>query len=211
MGKHRCLVIGLAGGIGSGKSTVAEAFARLGATVVNADKIAHEVLARPEVKELVAREFGQDVLAGGEVSRQLLADRAFQDASSIEKLNAIIHPAVIAETRRIIEAARGGAASGKVVRGGACRTVVIDAPLIFEAGLEDICDKIVYVDASDETRLRRLTELRGWKSGELARREKFQESLIYKRQRADYTIDNNGSLDQAACQAARIWEEVAGA
>jgi dephospho-CoA kinase len=207
MGKHRCLVIGLAGGIGSGKSTVADAFARLGATVVNADKIAHEVLASPEVKELIAREFGQDVVKGGQVLRQVLAARAFQEVQSVEKLNAIIHPAVIAETKRIIEAARGDAARGE----GVCRAVVIDAPLIFEAGLDNICDKIVFVDASQETRLKRLTGLRGWKPDELARREKFQESLIYKRQRADYTVDNNGSLDQAACQVASIWKVVVGA
>lgn len=201
--KHkRCPVIGLAGGIGSGKSAVAAVFERLGARVINADKIAHEVLDSPEVRERIAGEFGPEALsADGRVNRGILAQKAFTSKERVVTLNSIIHPAVIDQTKRIIESAR---------RDGRCPAVALDAPLIIEAGLDSLCDAIVFVETSESARMERLRSSRGWTPDEMARREKFQESLIYKRQRADYIVDNNGSPEDAALQAAVIWEKVVG-
>ena len=91
-----------------------------------------------------------------------------------------------------------------------CVAVVLDAPLLFEAGLERLCEKIVFVDASPDTRLERLASSRGWEEGDLARREKFQDSLSSKKRRADYIIDNDGSIEDAAAAAAEVWQRVIG-
>jgi len=192
----------MVGGIGAGKSAIAEVLGGLGALVISADKIAHEVLESPEVKGRIAREFGGDVIGpAGSVNRAILAERAFTGQDKVLILNSIIHPAVIDQTRRIIETARGN---------GSCPAVVLDAPLIIEAGLKDLCDAIIFVEATDDLRAKRLQSARGWDRDELARREKFQESLIYKRQQADYTVDNSGSPEDAARQAAAIWEKIIG-
>lgn len=197
-----CPVIGLVGGIGSGKSSIAAAFERLGARVINADRIAHEVLDSPAVRDRIAAEFGPEALsADGRVNRGILAQKAFTSKERVVTLNSIIHPAVIDQTKRIIESAR---------RDGSCAAVALDAPLIIEAGLESLCDAIVFVETSDLTRIERVGSSRGWTADEMARREKFQESLIYKRQRADYIVDNNGSPEEAARQAAAVWEKVVG-
>jgi dephospho-CoA kinase len=198
--KKRCPVIGLVGGIGSGKSTVAAAFGRLGALVINADRIAHQVLNSSEVRARIAAEFGADVIApDGGIDRAILAKKAFTTSDQVLRLNAIVHPAVIDQTKGIIETAH---------REGNCPAVALDAPLIIEAGLRDLCDTLVFVEASDGLRAQRLQTGRGWDVKEIERREKFQESLIYKRQQADYTVDNNGSPEDAARQAAVIWEKI---
>jgi dephospho-CoA kinase len=201
MAKARCPVIGLAGGIGAGKSSVADAFLRLGAAVIDADEIAHEVLAWPDVVRRIEREFGPGIVAGGRVSRPALAAKVFSDKLLLDKLTSIIHPPVIAETRRVIDTAR---------RAASCPAVVIDAPLLIEAGLKGLCDALVFVDAAPEIRAQRLAASKGWDPAEIERRQKFQDSLIYKRHQADYTIVNNGSLDDVARQAAEIWGKVVG-
>lgn len=208
----RCPVIGLVGGIGSGKSAVAGIFRGLGAVVIDADAIAHDVLRRPGVIKEIAETFGRDVLEEGAVSRPRLAAKAFNDKSLIDKLNRIIHPAVIEETRQVIESERGGEGRGdRGDRGDrGCGVIVIDAPLLFEAGVDQLCDVIVLVDASDEVRKRRLADKRGWAWDEVLRREKFQDSLISKRRRADYIIDNNGPFENAAAQIARLLRDIAG-
>ena len=201
MTAKRCPVIGLTGGIGAGKSLVAETFRRLGAVVIDADRLARDLLDTPDVRDKVVGEFGEGVAPEGRISRKALADRVFTDGRLLEKLNAIVHPAVIGETKRIIACARAD---------GSSRAVVLDAPLIIEAGLEGLCDVMVFVDASPEARARRLAADRGWERGEIERREKFQKSLIYKREQADYTVDDNGSPDEAVRQAADIWGKVVG-
>ncbi len=201
MDEKHCPVIGIVGGIGAGKSAAAKAFAELGALVVDADEIAHVVLDWPDVKERIEKTFGAGVLKDGRVSRQALSKIVFADDALLRQLNAIVHPAVIGESRRIIDAA---------ARDADCKAVILDAPLIFETGLQGLCDVIVFVDADENTRKRRLFEGRGWDEAELERRQKFQDSLIYKRQQADYTVDNNGSPEIAARQVASIWKRVLG-
>jgi len=200
MGRRGCPVVGLAGGIGSGKSTIAGIFERLGAVIVDADRLAHRVLDLPETKERVRTEFGDGVFEGGSISRPALAKAAFGDRRTIDRLNSIVHPPVIRETKRIIRESR---------RAG-CAGVVIDAPLLFEAGLDALCDAIVFVEADRGTRARRLRDSRGWPEGEVERRESFQDSLIEKRRRADYIIDNSRSPEEAAAEAGRIWRRITG-
>lgn len=192
-------MIGLAGGIGSGKSTIGGIFKSLGAVIIDADRVAHQVLESPEVIPAIAETFGPGVISGGKVSRAALAGLAFEDRASLDRLNSIVHPAVLAKCREIIENSQ---------KDKNCRAVVLDAPLLFEAGLEDACDTIVFVDADDGLRLKRVAAARGWDQKELSRREKFQDSLKSKRERADYTIDNNGSLSDAAEKAREVWKAI---
>jgi dephospho-CoA kinase len=194
-----CPTIGIAGGIGAGKSAVSGIFAGYGAVTIDADAIARQVLCWPQVKARIAREFGEGVLEDGQVSRPKLANVVFADESLVKRLNAIVHPAVIDETKRMIDAAR---------RDEACRAIVLDAPLLFEAELEGLCDYVVFVDAAEGARLERLTAGRGWEKGEMQRRERFQDSLISKRKRADYIVDNNGSLDETVRQVDSIWKAI---
>jgi len=100
MGESDCPVIGLAGGIGSGKSTISGIFKRMGAVIINADEIAHHVLELPETLARVEREFTDAVIENGRVSRAALSDVVFNDCKKLERLNAIIHPVVMCSTRR---------------------------------------------------------------------------------------------------------------
>lgn len=199
MGESDCPVIGLIGGIGSGKSTISGIFKRMGVVIINADEIAHHVLESPETVARVKREFTDAVIENGRVSRAALSDVVFNDRKKLEKLNAIIHPVVIAECGRIIDESKSDPN---------CRAIVLDAPLLFEEGLEGLCNAVVFVEADEKVRRERIAASRGWDETETARREKFQDSLISKRKRADYIIDNNGSLEDAAKQAGEIWDAV---
>ncbi|MHC4713574.1 MAG: dephospho-CoA kinase [Planctomycetota bacterium] len=199
MKTRSCPIIGLAGGIGSGKSTISGIFKSLGAVIIDADRIAHQVLESPEVIPAIKETFGRGVITDGKVSRTALGSIVFEDLPLLEKLNSIIHPAVIARCRELIEHHR---------KDPDCRAVVLDAPLIFEAGLEADCDAMVFVEASDALRQRRVAAARGWDKEELSRRGKFQDSLKSKKERADYIINNNGSLADAAAKTREVWEAI---
>ncbi len=201
MAQGKCPVVGLAGGIGSGKSTIAGIFKGFGAVIVDADELAHRVLEDPAIRSPVSAEFGPEVIDSSGVSRAALAAIVFDEKTRLDRLNAIIHPPVIAESKRLMEKER---------LAGDCGMVIFDAPLVFEAGLDGLCDFIVYVEAAGDTRGKRLAASRGWANEELLRREKFQDSLISKRRRADYIIDNNGSLEDAREQVTAIWGKIIG-
>ncbi|MBI2900015.1 MAG: dephospho-CoA kinase [Planctomycetes bacterium] len=184
--RKRPWVIGLIGGIGSGKSTVAGCFERLGAEVVDADRVAHGLLDRPALRRNLVEEWGRGILSDGRVDRAALAARAFRSAASVRKLNAIVHPRVHREI------------AGRIA---ACRrpVLVLDAPLLLEAEADALCDLVIFVDAPRGVRARRI-RARGWGPEELRRRERLQWSDSRKRARADYVIDNRGSRATAARQ-----------
>lgn len=193
-------VIGLVGGIGSGKSQVAAAFARRGAGVIAGDELAHEALRQPEVKEQVAHRWGPDVLdEQGEVRRRKLAGIVFADPKELKALEAIVHPWI---KRRIAEEVE------KARQDPAVRLVVLDAAVMLEAGWSEVCDRLVYVDAPREVRLRRLAGQRGWTAEELAARESAQLPLTEKASRADHAIDNSADHPHLCRQVddlLRLW------
>ncbi len=193
-------VIGLLGGVASGKSAVARVFAELGAETLDADAEAHRVLDEPDVQERIRRAWGDDVFEGGRVGRARLAERVFRRRGEIEKLNAIVHPRVVERLRGRIRAARERGAPA----------VVLDAPLLLEAGMADDCDALVFVDTPDERRRRFAAEQRGWPPEEAARREARQIPLDEKRRRADFVLHNTGSLDDLREQARALWRELTG-
>ena len=198
---RRPLRIGLTGGIGSGKSTVAQRLRELGAAVVDADAIAREVAAPggPAYAAIV-RAFGEGVLGrDGFLDRKALAARVFADEPARRQLNALTHPHI--RRRMAEEAARLAATPGVEV-------IVFDIPLLLETtdGRDLGLDGVVVVAAADPVRIARLTARDGLTPGDAQQRLDAQMPLAQKVARADWVIDNNGSAEQTREQVFRLWE-----
>jgi dephospho-CoA kinase len=193
-------VIGLAGGIGSGKSAVAQEMARLGARVFDADAMAKQELNSQEVKDTLLDWHGPEILdPDGSVSRPRLADRVFDDPEAKAKLEMLIHPRV---RRRRQELMREAESDDSV------KAIVLDVPLLFEVGMQATCDAVVFVDTPEDVRLARVAESRGWDPAELKRREKTHKSLDFKKVRADYTIDNGSDRELLRQQVERVFPKI---
>lgn len=191
--------VGLTGGFGTGKSTVAEIFRELGAGIIDADELARRSL-RPGRKEYqkVIEQFGDRVLApSGEIDRKILAEEVFADPRLLKRLNRIIHPGVIREMEWRLDR------SSRPVK-------VAVVPLLFEAELKDCFDYIVTVAAAGETVRERTAAARGMTAGEIESRRAAQMPLEEKVRMADFVIDNNGSLSETRRQAEEIWKMVTG-
>jgi dephospho-CoA kinase len=188
--EQRKAVIGLTGGIGSGKSYVARLMAELGCAVIDSDMLAHEALADEQVRSGIAERFGRQVFgATGEVDREALAQIVFGDATELSMLEQLIHPFVRRERMRLRQTYQGDPAVVAIVE---------DCPLLLEKQLGDECDVTIFVQADRATRLRRVAR-RGWTASELAKREKNQLGLDHKAKYADYVIVNDA--DEAHCLA----------
>lgn len=193
-------IIGLVGGIGAGKSTVAERFRQLGASVIDADRAGHEALLDPAVIPELTAEFGPGILDGaGQVDRTKLADVVFADPARRKKLEAIVHP-------RMMEMFQDQIRKG--LDNPAVPLVVLDAAILFETGWNDACDRIVYVDAPRSVRLERLRATRGWSEAELARRESSQWPVERKKERADEIIDNGTTAEACIDQVDRVFRKL---
>jgi dephospho-CoA kinase len=193
-------IIGLCGGIGSGKSTVASLFESMGCRIINSDRLNAEVMERPEVRERLRAWWGDGVIeADGSVNREYLADLVFDRPEERRRLESLVHP-LIGRLREdmIIES----------IRDRKVKAIILDSPLLFESGLDTRCDAVVFVEADEATRLGRLRKARGWDGGELRRRERWQDSLDSKRSRADYVVCNDGSLQQLRPRIGTILEEI---
>lgn len=178
------IVVGLTGGIGAGKSTVARAFARAGAAVSDSDATAREILQHPAVRDELVQWWGAQVLdEAGSIDRAKVAAQVFADPSKRARLEGLVHPLIHARRAQEMDAAR---AAGKKV-------FVIDAPLLLEAGLGPQCHAVVYIDAPRHVRLARVQHKRGWTEAEFDRREAAQWPLDRKRAAARFVIENSGS------------------
>lgn len=189
--------IGLTGGIGSGKSTVAGMLAEHGATVIDADAIARE-LVEPgglALAELVT-EFGPRILQpDGSLSRGELAALAFSDPRATERLNAIMHPLIRAEAARQLAASRSP-------------VVVYDMPLLVETGQADLVDLVVVVDVPEQTQVERAVRLRGLDEDDVRRRMEVQAERADRLAAADVVIDNAGDLGRTAAQVEDLWRRL---
>ena len=192
------LLIGLTGNIASGKSTVTHLLAAKGATVIDADVLARQAVEEgtPAYRDIVER-WGNDVLSpDGFLDRGALRRRVFQDHAELEELNAIVHPEVARLRDILIAQARE--------RGD--RMVVCDIPLLFEKHLVDEFDRIVLVDAPRPMRLERLMRTRGLSETEAMDMIVAQMPADLKRARADFVIDNTGSLAELEARVDEVWE-----
>jgi dephospho-CoA kinase len=180
-------VIGLIGGIGSGKSRVAALFRERGARIIAGDDLGHEALRQPLIREQIAARWGRQLLdEKGEIHRRRLAAIVFADPEQRRALEDMVHPWIKQRMRAEVELAQ---------KEPGVRFVVVDAAILLEAGWNDLCDRLVFVQAPPEMRRQRIAEQRGWTAAEVEAREQAQLPLTAKAVRADYTLDNAGSLD----------------
>ncbi len=196
------VVIGLTGGVGTGKSTVAGMLKRRGAVVLDADRIAHDAIrpGRPAWRDVV-RAFGPAVLrADRTVNRRCLAAVVFADPAKRRRLERIIHP-------RVMRTIRGELA--RLRRGGRTQAVVLDVPLLVEVGARRLADALVVVTASKATQRRRLAKKHGWSRREVDARSKAQWDLAAKVALADHVVDNSGSVQRTRTQVERLWNQLA--
>ncbi|MFF8368093.1 dephospho-CoA kinase [Streptomyces lydicus] len=192
--------VGLTGGIGAGKSEVSRLLASYGAVVVDADKIAREVVepGTPGLAAVVA-EFGEGVLTPeGTLDRPKLGGIVFNDPEKLKALNAIVHPLVGARSAEL-EASAGPDA-----------VVVHDVPLLTENGLAPLYDTVVVVDAAPQTQLDRLVRLRGMAADEAKSRMAAQATREQRLTIADLVIDNDGPLEALEPQVRAVWERLRG-
>lgn len=191
------LVVGLTGGIGSGKSTVAAGLAARGAVVVDADRLAREAVAvgTPGFRAVVDR-FGEAVVApDGSLDRAALAAVVFEDPEARAELNAIVHPLVRAAIDQRVQELRGSDA-----------VVVLEIPLLVESGRSYGASTVIVVDCPEEVAVRRLVEGRGMDAADARRRMAAQASRADRLAAADLVIDNSGSSEDLERQVARTWK-----
>ncbi len=182
-------VIGLMGGIGSGKSTVAQCFAQLGCAVIDADALAKSFLQTPPIKAKLVERWDSTILnSNDQVDRAAVGHIVFGNPTELAFLEALIHPLVIEERRRLREQYQSDA---QVI------AIVDDTPLLLEKGLHRDCDVLVFIDTPIELRQARVKQTRNWSAEELAKRQSAQIALDKKADLADYCIDNRA--DQAHC------------
>jgi len=193
-------IIGILGGLGSGKSTVAAEFAKLGCAVIDADKIAHELLDKPAVKEKVVASFGQGILdSAGKISRKKLADVVFSDGNKLSLLNSIVHPPVLACVEQLIQ---------QYNQQNQVKAIVLDMPLLAEIGWDKRCDKLIFVNCKRQLRVNRAKKIGIFDKNQLKIRENFQISLDNKASITDNTIDNNSDFSALARQVASIFSYI---
>lgn len=195
------LVVGLTGGIGSGKSTVARFFEELGARRIDADLLAREALepGSPGWEETVSR-FGRDILLpDGRIDRKGLAARIFADAAERRALEAIVHP-------RVREAARRRLA--EIARAEDAAIVLLEVPLLFETGMDRDCDRVIVVSLPEDLQVERLAARDGLDPGEALRRIRTQMPLAEKCARADWVIDNAGTPAETRARVQEIYRRL---
>ncbi len=190
-------IIGILGGIASGKSTLAKELENRGCAVIDADAIAKQLLGTDDVKKQIRDQFGSGVFdTAGQVDKAKLADMVFTGRASVEAINAIVHPKVLKRTEELIAQYRNDAA---------VKAVVLDIPLLLETGWEKRCDKLIFVDCSRSARLERASKKGLFDENQLKKRENFQISLDKKQKIAHYIVDNNKNLSELTKQIGEIF------
>jgi dephospho-CoA kinase len=195
------LKVGLTGGIASGKSTVAEAFARLGAKVLDADKVARKVVlpGQPAWRKLQQAFGPQFFLPDGEVNRSKLRRLVFADPEERSKLNAIVHPEVMKEINCRFEQLTTSAPDA---------VVVVDVPLLLEVGVAHRFDRVIVVYVTKSIQIERLRQRDGLSLEEARRALSTQMALNKKVEYADYVIDNSGTLVETQVHVDKVWQEL---
>jgi dephospho-CoA kinase len=198
------LTLGLVGGIASGKSVVADCFRDLGALVLDADQAGHEVLREPDIVAALRQRWGDRVVdPAGQISRRAVAQIVFASGNEAEKrfLEELTHPRI--QMRLQQEMAKALAQTPPP------RVAVLDAALLFEAGWDKLCDKIVYIDAPRDARLERAVR-RGWSAEQLAAREAAQMPLEEKASRSHILIRNVKTLEYVRDVVRLTWNDLIG-
>jgi len=192
------ILVGLTGGLATGKSTVAKMFQACGAVVIDADELAREIVrpGQPAWRDIVRR-FGKSILdSDGTINRQRLGQTVFHDKTKLRRLERIIHPRVAREQARLTQQA---------AQRDPDAVVVYDVPLLFEAAIDKRVDTIIVVSADQKTQLARLRKRNGLTGAEALRRIRSQMPLAMKRHRADYVLDGTKTRSNLAQDVARLF------
>jgi dephospho-CoA kinase len=193
-------IIGILGGISSGKSTVAAEFAKLGCKVIDADKIVHDLLQKTGLRKKITTLFGQAILNSvGEIDNQKLAKVVFADTEKLLSLNKIIHPLVLERTEELIE---------RYNLQSRIKAIVLDMPLLAEVGWAKRCDRLIFVNCKRKIRIDRAKKMKGFDENQIKIRENFQISLDKKASIADNVIDNNSDFQALVRQVADIFSYI---
>lgn len=193
-------VIGLIGGIGAGKSTAAAELGRLGCAIIDADAIGHQLLADPAIVGRLRERWGEKVFGpDGTVDRARLGEIVFAEPEELAALNAIVHPRI----RRRMAEAIGQAQADPAVAGA-----VVDAAVLLEAGWDDLCTHLVFIEADPASRVQRVAAGRGWDQQRWREREKSQISLDKKRAECDYYVANSSSVSHLNEQIRGIFRDL---
>lgn len=198
------IIVGVTGSIGTGKTTVAGIFRRMGAVVIDADEISHQLIypGRPAWKKIVSA-FGKIILRRDHfIDRKVLGRKVFSDSRQLKKLSGIIHPLVYKEIRERI---------AKIKRSDPSSVVILDVPLLLESGGQKHIDKLIVATAPRGVQLKRACGKFGLSRSDVLRRIKAQMPLNDKVKAADFVIDNGGSIISTAKQSRAIWKKLVGA
>jgi len=207
-------LIGLTGNIATGKSSVARILKGLGAHVVDADKLAHRLMEPgTEVWQQVVDAFGEEMVGPGDrIDRSRLGSLVFSDPEALQRLEEIVHPAVLAETERILmgieqahDSGDGGLQQGEVVRGP---VAVVEAIKLIESGLAERCDSVWVVTCARDLQVQRLMENRGLSRAEALLRIDAQPLQEHKVKLADVVMENSGSREDLRQRVEREWERL---
>lgn len=190
--------VGLTGNFGMGKSTVAELFKKLGAHVINTDKIVHNLLEEDEVKKEIKRLFGEEVFKNGKVDKKYIANIVFENPLMRVYLENILHPRVFKKLDEIINS---------IPLKGEPTIVIVEAPIIFERGYQNKFDLIITVFTDEEIAIERLKK-RGIPPEETIKRLKSQFPIEMKKSKSDYIIDNSGSIENTAQQVEELFQKL---
>ena len=197
--KQRIKVIGITGGIASGKSTIAKMLESLGASVINADEICHRLINTKSISQKIINRWGDHIQDKyGRIERDKLGEIVFSDKKEISTLNKMIHPEAIKRIKNRITKLRNQSTTV---------AIVLDAALLVESDLIDICDITLFVDTRKNTCKARVKNSRKWPTGEITKREKFQSSLREKKKIADIVICNNRYQTDTLKQVKDFWQQ----
>lgn len=195
-------VIGILGGIGSGKSSVVRNVQGLSLQIIDADRIGHDLLSDPDIQKQIRKSFGEHVFVDAQtIDRSRLAKTVFGDSedknTARSTLNQIMHPAIRRKIHSEIDAVSTDVDA-----------LILDAALLLEGGWDTTCDWLIFIDTPQELRQQRVRENRNWADDELDRREASQMSIAMKKQRADFIVDNSGSIRDASVQMKQIFDSL---
>ena len=195
---NRVPLIGIAGGIGAGKSSVARILGELGCVVSESDAAARAALHEPHIRDELVRWWGSGIVnPQGAIDRSAVASIVFSNPGERRRLERLTHPWIEARRKELFARAPADAPA-----------LVIDAPLLFEAGLDSECDAVIFVDSSRSNRLQRVAADRHWNDAELDIREQSQLALDEKRSRADYIVTNDGDWSELKAQVRGVLQQI---
>ena len=185
------IIIGIIGGIASGKTTAANYFYKRGILVINADKIGHQILEKEDIKELITSTFGKDIVSNNQINRHKLGKVVFQNTEKLKILNKIIHPTLVKEIKQKIELSSEN-------------TIIIDAALLLDWDLDKICNYVILITTKKEIQIRRLMTYQKQTKKDAISRINLQKKPIKKR---DFiVIDNNSTLLSFQEKLQKVWD-----